>query len=267
MKDVEQLQKAHYDRIAADYAAHYGDRWGNEYRRRFFNEPLLNGIDLQGRPTLEAMCGEGSTTEFLLERGAKVIGLDISAQEIESFERRWPQCEARCASILDTSLPSESFDCVVVVGGLHHVHPHVVKAIQEIWRVLRPGGHFCFIEPHHGSLPDTIRRFWYRRDNYFAANEQAIDLQSLRTEFGNTFEFVSEEYKGNIAYLLVLNSLIFRVPLWLKPLYAPALISLERLLSPLLGKRLSCFAVSQWRKRVEPLPIAGVASLNDPLRS
>ncbi len=262
MKDAEQLQKAHYDRIASDYAAHYGDRWSNEYRRRFFNEPMLKGIDLRGRSTLEAMCGEGSTTEFLLERGAKVVGLDISAEEIESFRRRWPQCEVHCTSILDTSLPPESFDCVIVVGGLHHVHPHVPKTIREICRVLRPGGYFCFIEPHHGSLPDTIRRFWYRRDNYFAANEEAVDLDRLRAEFGDAFEFVSEQYKGNLAYLLVLNSLVFRVPLWLKPLYSPALIAVERLLSPLLGKRLSCFAVSQWRKRAEPLSTVGRASLN-----
>ena len=41
-----------------------------------------------------------------------------------------------------------SFDCVAVVGGLHHIHPNVKAAVREIHRVLKPGGHFCFMEPH-----------------------------------------------------------------------------------------------------------------------
>src|SRR5690606_6885651 len=110
-------------------------------------------------------------TSALIDRGARVIGLDISEVETSEFARRWPGQTACCASILETGIASSSVDCVVVVGGLHHVQPRVPEAIIEIHRILRPGGHFCFVEPHTGSLPDLVRRIWYRRDGYFGANE------------------------------------------------------------------------------------------------
>lgn len=247
--DVERLQREHYDRIAHRYAQHYGDAWSQRYRDRFFHAPMLQGIELSGARVLEAMCGSGETTGYLLEQGAQVTGVDISETEVDAFRKRWPGAQARRASILDTQLPDGSFDCVVVVGGLHHVHPHVERAIDEIHRVLRPGGHFCFVEPHAGSLPDRARRIWYRRDRLFAANEEALDVAALKTRFAGKFDFLVERHAGNVAYLLVLNSMILRVPLALKRRIAPALLAVESLLQPLQGRRLSCFVVGRWRKR------------------
>ncbi len=247
--DVERLQREHYDRIAQRYAAHYGDAWSMRYRDRFFNRPMMQGLDLAGARVLEAMCGSGETTGYLLERGARVTGLDISDTEVEAFRARWPRAEAQQASILDTKLPESSFDCVVVVGGLHHVHPHVERAIEEIHRVLRPGGHFCFVEPHAGSLPDRVRRLWYRRDRLFAENEEALDVGALKQRFQGEFEFQIESYGGNLAYLIVLNSMVLRVPLAVKRYVAPALLGVESILQPLQGRSMSCFIVGRWRKR------------------
>ncbi len=245
----EQLQRAHYDLIAGDYAAHYGDTWSQAYRRRFFEEPMLSGLALRGSTVVEAMCGMGETTEALVKRGANVIGLDISPVEIEIFARRWRGQHTICASILQTGLATASVDCVVVVGGLHHVQPQVPDAITEIHRVLRPGGYFCFVEPHQGSLPDRLRRLWYRHDRYFAENEEALDIAALKRTFADRFIVEVERYQGNLAYLTVLNSLILRIPLAWKRIYAPAMLRLEALVQPLQGPLLSCYAVGRWRKR------------------
>ena len=85
---VEQLQRLHYDRIGSEYESHYGDACSRQYRERFINEPMFAGIHLRGLDVLEAMCGSGQTTEFLLAKGARVTGLDISTYEIDSFQRR-----------------------------------------------------------------------------------------------------------------------------------------------------------------------------------
>jgi SAM-dependent methyltransferase len=198
------------------------------------------------------MCGSGQTTEFLLSLGARVTGLDIAVEQIASFRTQWPQCNAVCASILDSGLDDESFDCVVVVGGLHHLPPRVEQAVDEIYRVLKPGGYFCFCEPHAGSFPDWVRRRWYRHDPLFEKNEEAIDLAALERQNRSRFEFVKKTYVGNIAYLLVLNSLIFRIPARIKPLYTPLLFPLESAIGALQSKRLSCVAVCQWRKTGAP---------------
>jgi SAM-dependent methyltransferase len=248
----ERQQQAHYDTISADYEAHYSDEWSLEYRRRFIYAPMFAGLDLSGMKILDAMCGSGQTTEYLLAHGADVTGLDISNEVIHGFRTRWADTHAVHAvkrSLLDSGLTASSFDCVVVVGGLHHIHPNLSLAMYEIHRVLRPGGYLCFMEPHSGSLPDLIRRVWYKFDRYFSDNEEAIDMKGLQREFGSQFDLRQANYLGNLAFLLVLNSLIFRIPTWAKKFYSPLLMKLEGKIDKLQGRLTSCFVVAQWQKR------------------
>jgi SAM-dependent methyltransferase len=247
--DAERIQQLHYDRIAIEYEAHYGDACSQRYRDKFFHQPMFKGMDLSGLKVIEAMCGSGHTTQYLISKGARVIGLDISDETIKSFNKRWPESQGVCASILDSGLDSDSFDLVAIVGGLHHLHPNVNDAIEEIHRILKPGGYLCFAEPHKDSFPDLIRRWWYKRDPLFADNEEAIDLSEMKRKFASRFIFNRERYLGNAAYLLVLNSMVFRIPLKLKPFYTPPLLHLESIISPFQGRLLSCFVVCQWRKK------------------
>ena len=247
--DSEQAQLEHYDRIIGDYESHYDDACSQAYRRRFLYDPMFEGIDLSNCRVLEGMCGTGQMTEYLQLKRATVVGLDISRQAMTLFRQRWPNAEAICGSIRDTKLESASFDCVVVLGGLHHVHPNVESVVDEIYRLLKDGGYFCFGEPHKGSLPDVVRRAWYRLDRkMFAEGEMAIDIDDLRNRNCERFQFVRERYVGHVAYLLVLNSMIFRIPVRLKRYYAPVLSAIESWTSRLESKTFSCFAVCQWRK-------------------
>jgi SAM-dependent methyltransferase len=245
----ERQQQEHYDNIAADYEAHYSDEWSIEYRRRFIYDPMFEGINLSDVEVLDAMCGSGQTTSYLLSRGAKVTGLDISNEVIDQFQARWTEARAVKRSLLDSGFPDNSFDCVSVVGGLHHIHPEMKAAVREIHRVLKPGGYFCFMEPHTGSFPDVVRRIWYRFDRFFSDNEAAIDIGRLQRDFAGSFTLRKAKYLGNIAFLLVLNSLIFRLPASSKGLYAPALMNVEPLINKLQTKFTSCFVVAQWQKR------------------
>jgi ubiquinone/menaquinone biosynthesis C-methylase UbiE len=244
----ELQQQQHYDEIAADYEAHYSDEWSVEYRRQFIYEPMFAGINLSGMKVLDAMCGSGQTTSYLLSHGANVTGLDISNEVVETFQRRWTSASIVKRSLLDSGLPDNSFDCVAVVGGLHHIHPNVKAAMREIHRVLKPGGYFCFMEPHSSSLPDVIRRVWYRFDRFFSDNEAAIDIELLRRDFGDRFTLKRVKYLGNVAFLLVLNSLIFRIPPGSKKFFAPLLMKLEPVVNKLQTRITSCFAVTQWQK-------------------
>jgi len=249
LREAERLQQRHYDQIAAAYEAHYSDACSREYRRRFIYDPMFAGLNLAGMQTLDAMCGSGQTSAHLLEHGAIVTGLDISGEAIDSFRARWPNCRGVQRSLLNSGFDDESFDCVAVVGGLHHVHPNVSEAIQEIHRVLKPGGYFCFMEPHTGSLADVVRRFWYKHDRFFSDNEAAIDVDQLTAEYASRFRFDKTKYSGNIAFLFVLNSLIFRLPLRAKPFYSRPLMLVESHISKLQTKKSSCFVIAQWQKQ------------------
>jgi SAM-dependent methyltransferase len=247
---AEADQREHYNRIGAEYEAQYGDPAGLTYRQEFLYEPLLAGLDLEGRNVLEALSGSGHATEYLLnKKKALVTGLDISDEAISSFKQRWPTCDAYCASITESGLPDESFDCIVVVMGLHHLHPNLLEALREIHRLLRKGGTFCFTEPHRESVFNRLRTFWYRHDSLFADNEESLDIEALKRECSDLFEFKSEKHVGSIAYLLVLNSMIFRVPLWLKRIYSPAIMRLEKALAVFHSRTWSLAVLCQWQKK------------------
>jgi len=249
LQSSEQLQQHHYDQISAEYETHYSDPYSLQYRRRFIYAAMFDGLNLSGMNVLDAMCGSGQTTEYLLSQNAKVTGLDISNEVMDSFCSRWSNCNAVRRSLLASGLRGESFDCIAIVGGLHHIHPNVSRAVEEIHRLLKPRGFFCFMEPHSGSLPDLVRRFWYKHDHFFSDNEASIDVQALERAFDPHFTFKKVRYLGNLAFLLVFNSLIFRIPVKAKPFYSPLLMWLEPLVNKLQSKMASCFVVGQWQKR------------------
>lgn len=243
------LQREHYQKHFEEYERHYDDPCSQRYRNELVYGPLFAGERLADADVLEAMCGSGECTSYLLSRGARVTGLDVSDAAIASFSRRWPKSRGVCASITESGLESASFDAAVVIAGLHHLHPNVEDGIREIGRILRPGGRFYFVEPHAGSLPDLARKFWYARDEYFASNEESIDVGALQRRVADIFNVERESYFGTVAWLLVLNSMIFRIPVKLKPLYTAPAMALERLLRPITTKVLSCQAACVWVRR------------------
>lgn len=248
--NAEELQRQYYNRLLSRYEAHYDDATSQLYRRRFIFAPMFDGVDFSGAQVIEAMCGSGPTTEFLLSRGAEVSGLDVSDSAIASFEKRWPACRSIRASIFDSELPSASFDGVVIQAGLHHLHPRLDDAIDEVYRLLKPGGFFCFSEPHAGSLFDSARNLWYRMDrSIFAENEASVDLAAIQRKNAGRFTFEVERYVGNIAYFLVLQSMVLRLPLAAKKYYAPPLFALEACLGRWQGKLTAPLVVCRWRKK------------------
>lgn len=80
--------------------------------------------DLRGARVLDAGCGTGSFSYDLARRGAKVVGVDVSARLIEIARTRRPRdldgrsVEFRCGDMLDPSLGA--FDFVVAMDSLIH---------------------------------------------------------------------------------------------------------------------------------------------------
>lgn len=246
----EILQREYYNRLLERYEAHYDDPTSQLYRQRFIFAPMFDGVEFDGAQVLEAMCGSGPTTAYLLSRNAQVTGLDVSDSAIDSFKARWPACNAVRASVFNSGLPAESFDAVVIQAGLHHLHPRVDEALDEVHRLLKPGGVFCFSEPHAGSLYDGARNLWYRLDrSIFAENEASVDLDAMKRSNAGRFDFEVEHYVGNVAYFLVLQSMVLRMPLKAKKYYAPPLMALESVLEKFQGRRTAPLVSCRWRKK------------------
>lgn len=245
----EKKQKKHYDRIGEKYYFHYFDKYSLKYRKIFIYKYLFEGLNFENKKVLEAMCGGEGCVKYLLKKKAKVWALDISKKEIEKIENNFPFCKTSCGSIIKTKYKNNFFDIIIIIGGLHHLNPNIEKAVAEIYRILKPKGYFCFLEPHQDSLVNFIRRLWYKKDNLFEKNEKAIDLKKLKKILGNKFIFDKERYGGNFAYQFVLNSMIWRIPLSWKKYYAGLFMLIEKGLEIFRNKYFSCFVICQWRKK------------------
>ena len=250
MNDCSQFsQRELFDSIGEKYLRHYDDKESRLYRKNFIYTPLVKNIEMGGKRVLDAMCGSGQLSEFLIRENCDLHGLDLSEKQVGLYKKRFPSVPARVSSILDSGFPDDYFDIVLVFGGLHHVHPHVKSAVREINRILKPGGYFLWGEPHAGSLVDKVRQIWYKKDPLFMDNEASIDYFRLEKDFSHTFELVHRGYFGNLAYYFVYNSLILRIPLSIKRRMAFIMLSLEALVNPWHTHCFSSYIIVQWRKR------------------
>jgi SAM-dependent methyltransferase len=145
-------EKQFYDKKAAtSYHAIRGWIWRaiGEFRR---NEELKNFYDPAGKDVLDYGCGPGYLTKYLFDHGARhVTGIDISEGEIEQARlnadnngyadrSRFLAVDAHATGFAD-----DSFDLIVGASILHHLDLRL--ALEEIRRILRPGGRAVFLEP------------------------------------------------------------------------------------------------------------------------
>ena len=104
---------------------------------------MLEGYVRPGDRVLDAGAGPGRFTLELLRLGAHVTALDISEGQLELLRARVPDVEAVVGDITDLSrFGDNSFDATVCYGGpLSYVVDRAEKAVAELARVTKPGGH------------------------------------------------------------------------------------------------------------------------------
>ena len=106
-----------------------------------YGRELLALLDPQpGERILDAGSGTGHLTKQIADAGATVIGLDASAEMIETARRAYPDLEFIQADVTDFSF-SEPFDAVFSNATLHWV-TNAEAAVRCFARALRPGGRF-----------------------------------------------------------------------------------------------------------------------------
>lgn len=104
----------------------------------------LDKIHFRGKKTLEIGLGQGADSEQIIRRGAIWSGLDITQESVKRVKtrlylRNLSYTDIKQGSVLDIPFPDCTFDIVFSHGVLHHV-PDILRAQEEIARVLRTGG-------------------------------------------------------------------------------------------------------------------------------
>jgi SAM-dependent methyltransferase len=108
---------------------------------------ILTDQPLTGARALDVGCGSGRWSRWMRDRGAHVTGIDPTAAMLETAERLSPGVEFRRMSATDLDFPAETFDFVLSVTVIQHLHPEEqVKAVASMCRVLKPGGRLFLLD-------------------------------------------------------------------------------------------------------------------------
>lgn len=122
---------------------------------------------------LELGCGEGRGVEMLLPHAHRYLGLDKIGKVIDSLRVRFPEIEFRQAVIPPfEGITDNSFDTIVSFQVIEHISDDAFF-LEEIYRVLRPGGKAIISTPN--SMHTLSRNPWHEREY---TPQELIDLCS-----------------------------------------------------------------------------------------
>ena len=98
---------------------------------------------------LECSSGHGGGASYLTRtlKPASYTGLDFNAAGVEFCKERHkvPGLDFVHGDAENLPFPDESFDAVINVEA-SHIYPHFDRFLSEVKRVLRPGGHFLYVD-------------------------------------------------------------------------------------------------------------------------
>ena len=152
-----------------------------------------------GERVLEIGCGTGADLLQFAKHGAIATGIDVTPGHLKlARERIGNTAEVLSADATDLPFEDASFDYVYSHGVLHHVdRPR--RAVEEIFRVLRPGGRFNV----------HVYAFW------------SISHLHYRLRFGRDWKLAVENSTDPVHLDLYTGS-------ELRKLFAPARVTLEK---------------------------------------
>jgi len=111
---------------------------------------LARLVELAGRDVVDVGCGGGGLVRELTARGARVVGVAISDEQLAPAIAHDAGSDARYLVGRAQALPLEdaSADVVVFMRSLHHVPTaDLMRSLREARRVLQPDGIAYVAEP------------------------------------------------------------------------------------------------------------------------
>jgi len=118
--------------------------------------------DYRGQSVLDLGCGRGRHVLFLEDLGMRVMGLEVSGEQVEALRARFP--DAAFVTGSNTAIPAAeaSFDWVLAVNSIYYLdspQTDFAAVMAETARVLKPGGRLvASIIGHRHALLARARR-------------------------------------------------------------------------------------------------------------
>lgn len=157
-----------------------------EFKNHLYNyqlrkEKIMARVNRADRRILELGCGISP----IMPSSANVIYLDLSFQAIRTLKDLQGEGGYLTASASEIPIRSNEVDVVICSEVLEHL-PDDESALQEIWRVMKPGGELFITVPLHQrffAYDDHFVHHYRRYDPHeLVARLEALGFQVIATE-------------------------------------------------------------------------------------
>ncbi|MBD2559853.1 MULTISPECIES: class I SAM-dependent methyltransferase [Nostoc] len=120
-----------------------------------FRQLALQGLTIHSdTQVLDLCCGSGQTTQLLVKISQNVTGLDASPKSLLRARQNVPLASYVEAFAEEMPFADNLFDVVHTSVALHEMQPQQLrKIINEVYRVLKPGGVFTLVDFHAPTNP------------------------------------------------------------------------------------------------------------------
>ena len=196
----------------------------------FFKFLELNTINSE---VLDFGCGIGSSLEKVIKfNPKKITGIDISEVSIRKAKDKVKETETEIELLVDnceqTKFNSNNFDIIYGTGILHHLN--MSMCLDEIKRVLKPGGKLIFIEPlGTNPLINLYRKLTPKSRSKDEHPLVKLDFDLIEKKFINTklkyygfltlifFPFYKSPKNSNIfKFLKIIDQFLFKLNIFKK---------------------------------------------------
>jgi len=206
ISSLKLLPYKQYRGVRPEYSVifYYLPLFGQMYRRRV---ELCLSECRGGESILEVGFGSGLTFLNLNGMYKKIHGLDLSC-DVNEVARVFAPLEIhpdlRNGNVLDMPYPEDQFDTVLLISILEHLKPEELdRALQEVRRVLKPGGQIVYGVPVErpfmvamfALFGYNIRKYHFSTEKHVSAaarkhfqQVRVIPMKSTPALFGNVYE-------------------------------------------------------------------------------
>ena len=152
MQSRSDREREHFDQLADELGAVW---WGSVTKAGQLRIDERGDLAIQqgrlspGKRVLEPGSGNGEFTLRLAKSGAEITAVEISPRQVAIANHRlgeFSNVKTLVGDVTQLPFPDETFDAVVGNAVLHHFD--LTTTLPELYRVLKPGGHFFFTEPN-----------------------------------------------------------------------------------------------------------------------
>lgn len=247
LSQLNESEVATQDQVADHYD---GIRYQRSSSIKFHEDTMEQLVEMAAPRgvVLDDGCGTGAFLEFAEGRrsGAdRYVGVDISRVMLSHAQRR---LQARGAAPLLVQadacrLPfaDDTFDVIYARGLIHHL-PEPERGMQELRRVLKPGGVAVVLDPNK-TLISTLPRYLARRTEHFDDDHKNFRVEELARIVKSALTLEQTRFFGYFAYpLLGFPDLIDFDRLGISRL-ASGLIRFDRLVARVPGVRRMAWGV------------------------